>query len=222
MSGSHSSSFPSPQPSTQPLPLTGTPPHEQWWRPWVPDRWQGWVALALAFVLGTCIGGAAGEEDTTPTSNEWSSSMVTSESSRPPMFVESSSPLVSVSPTSAAPSVSPIDSPEANSVYYRNCDAARAAGAAPLYRGEPGYRPELDRDGDGVACEDTSGVDPVPPAQEPPVRDDPPAPPPAPEANSVYYRNCDAARAAGAAPLYRGEPGYRPGLDRDGDGVACE
>lgn len=39
---------------------------------------------------------------------------------------------------------------------------------------------------------------------------------------SVYYANCDAARAAGAAPLHVGEPGYRAGLDRDKDGVACE
>jgi len=39
---------------------------------------------------------------------------------------------------------------------------------------------------------------------------------------SAYYPNCKAARAAGAAPLYRGQPGYRPGLDRDNDGVACE
>ncbi|OBJ24840.1 deoxyribonuclease [Mycobacterium colombiense] len=38
----------------------------------------------------------------------------------------------------------------------------------------------------------------------------------------VYYPNCKAARAAGAAPIYAGQPGYRPGLDRDGDGVACE
>ncbi|MFC9895762.1 excalibur calcium-binding domain-containing protein [Nocardia sp. NPDC127579] len=38
----------------------------------------------------------------------------------------------------------------------------------------------------------------------------------------VYYPDCDAARAAGAAPLYRGDPGYRPPLDRDDDGVACE
>ncbi len=36
------------------------------------------------------------------------------------------------------------------------------------------------------------------------------------------YRNCAEARAAGAAPIYRGQPGYRKGLDRDGDGVACE
>ena len=36
---------------------------------------------------------------------------------------------------------------------YRNCGEARAAGAAPLYRGQAGYSPRLDRDGDGVACE---------------------------------------------------------------------
>jgi endonuclease YncB( thermonuclease family) len=46
---------------------------------------------------------------------------------------------------------------------------------------------------------------------------------PAPEQDSAaYYKNCTAAKAAGAAPLYRGEPGYRAALDRDGDGVACE
>jgi hypothetical protein len=39
---------------------------------------------------------------------------------------------------------------------------------------------------------------------------------------SAYYRNCAAARAAGAAPIYSGEPGYRAPLDRDGDGIACE
>ena len=38
----------------------------------------------------------------------------------------------------------------------------------------------------------------------------------------VYYRNCDEVRAAGAAPLYAGQPGYRTALDRDKDGVACE
>lgn len=39
---------------------------------------------------------------------------------------------------------------------------------------------------------------------------------------SAYYRSCAAARAAGVAPLHRGDPGYRSGLDRDGDGIACE
>ncbi|GGY12162.1 hypothetical protein GCM10010299_15320 [Streptomyces tanashiensis] len=38
----------------------------------------------------------------------------------------------------------------------------------------------------------------------------------------AYYKNCDAVRAAGKAPLYAGQPGYRSGLDRDGDGKACD
>jgi hypothetical protein len=40
--------------------------------------------------------------------------------------------------------------------------------------------------------------------------------------SDVYYANCDAVRAADAAPLHRGDPGYASHLDRDGDGVACE
>jgi hypothetical protein len=37
-----------------------------------------------------------------------------------------------------------------------------------------------------------------------------------------YWRRCDDARAAGSAPIYRGEPGYCDGLDADNDGMACE
>jgi hypothetical protein len=37
-----------------------------------------------------------------------------------------------------------------------------------------------------------------------------------------YWRGCDDARAAGTAPIYRGEPGYREGMDADSDGIACE
>lgn len=47
------------------------------------------------------------------------------------------------------------------------------------------------------------------------------APKPA-KKKSAYYANCTAARAAGAAPIYAGEPGYAKKLDRDGDGIACE
>ncbi|MCC3311454.1 excalibur calcium-binding domain-containing protein [Nocardia africana] len=35
---------------------------------------------------------------------------------------------------------------------FKNCDEARAAGRAPLFRGEPGYSPHLDPDGTGMAC----------------------------------------------------------------------
>lgn len=40
--------------------------------------------------------------------------------------------------------------------------------------------------------------------------------------DSTYYANCTAVRAAGAAPIRSGDPGYGSHLDRDGDGVACE
>jgi endonuclease YncB( thermonuclease family) len=48
--------------------------------------------------------------------------------------------------------------------------------------------------------------------------------PAAPEASSYepHYRSCREARAAGAAPMYRGNPDYNFALDGDGDGVACE
>jgi hypothetical protein len=39
---------------------------------------------------------------------------------------------------------------------------------------------------------------------------------------AVFYGNCAAARAAGAAPIYAGQPGYRAALDADSDGIACE
>ncbi|MGK3199803.1 thermonuclease family protein [Amycolatopsis sp. MEPSY49] len=60
--------------------------------------------------------------------------------------------------TKAAPVAPPVetteDAPEPDSsVYYKNCAAARAAHAAPIHVGEPGYRKELDRDGDGTACD---------------------------------------------------------------------
>jgi hypothetical protein len=53
------------------------------------------------------------------------------------------------SPTPSAPVPSAVD----GSVYFQNCDAARAAGAAPVHLGDPGYGTHLDGDGDGTACE---------------------------------------------------------------------
>jgi len=59
----------------------------------------------------------------------------------------------------------------------------------------------------------------------PEVEEEPAAPAPAPQpvrAPTQMYSSCAQARAAGAAPLYEGDPGYNPRLDRDKDGVACE
>lgn len=37
--------------------------------------------------------------------------------------------------------------------YWSGCNSARAAGTAPIYASEPGYRTDMDGDGDGIACE---------------------------------------------------------------------
>lgn len=57
------------------------------------------------------------------------------------------------SPTGATGTSSPPTLAAPPEPYYANCAAARAAGMTPIYRGQSGYRPALDRDGDGVACE---------------------------------------------------------------------
>ena len=57
-------------------------------------------------------------------------------------------------PAQEQPAQEPQSEPEEQArTYYANCTEAKAAGAAPLYRGEPGYRDKLDRDHDGIACE---------------------------------------------------------------------
>ncbi|WP_374776300.1 excalibur calcium-binding domain-containing protein [Streptomyces sp. NBC_01310] len=64
---------------------------------------------------------------------------------------------------SAAPTTAPTTAPAPDedetggggggNVSYKNCTAVKAAGAAPIRRGDPGYARHLDRDGDGVGCE---------------------------------------------------------------------
>ena len=62
----------------------------------------------------------------------------------------------------------------------------------------------------------------VEPTEEPAEEPAPPAPAPKPAPAPVHFTSCKQAREAGAAPLYRGDPGYSSNLDRDNDGVACE
>jgi hypothetical protein len=42
------------------------------------------------------------------------------------------------------------------------------------------------------------------------------------ESDRVGFSTCAEAKALGVAPMHRGEPGYAPHLDADGDGIACE
>lgn len=40
--------------------------------------------------------------------------------------------------------------------------------------------------------------------------------------SELNFSSCKEARAAGYSHMRRGEPGYAPHLDRDGDGIACD
>ena len=77
---------------------------------------------------------------------------------RQPVPTDSGAPVIApVTVSTPSPSTRPAPrhrgAPEPGSAYYANCDAARAAGAAPVHRADPGYASHLDRDGDGVGCE---------------------------------------------------------------------
>ena len=56
-------------------------------------------------------------------------------------------------PLQTLSSAESVSQPGLAEIHYRNCAAARAAGAAPIHIGEPGYEPRLDADNDGIACE---------------------------------------------------------------------
>ncbi len=65
-------------------------------------------------------------------------------------------------------------------------------------------------------------VAPAPqPAPTASPRPRPAAPTPAPPAE-LHFSSCKEARAAGYSHMRRGEPGYSPHLDGDGDGIACD
>lgn len=56
-------------------------------------------------------------------------------------------------PAKRAPATSRPSARGQGASYYPNCAAVRAAGRAPIRRGQPGYSRKLDRDGDGIGCE---------------------------------------------------------------------
>ncbi|MFN3627290.1 MAG: excalibur calcium-binding domain-containing protein [Parvibaculum sp.] len=70
-----------------------------------------------------------------------------------------------------------------------------------------------DRKNGGYHCHRSDQARPAPPRP----RDSSP-----PTSSSRRFANCSEARAAGAAPVRRGDPGYGAHLDRDSDGIGCE
>lgn len=68
-------------------------------------------------------------------------------------FHEENSSEAKSSSTGSKPKVTSQPTATVGTVYYKSCEAVRAAGAAPLKKEDPGYRENLDGDKDGIACE---------------------------------------------------------------------
>lgn len=93
-------------------------------------RYELWVTAAEKAAMTTVLGGCPGF----------------------PMPATAAGPRPSVAVEVPSPTPSPGAAPT-TSVYYADCDAVRAAGAAPIHRGQPGYGTHLDGDEDGIGCE---------------------------------------------------------------------
>nr|WP_244313474.1 excalibur calcium-binding domain-containing protein [Streptomyces zinciresistens] len=148
--------------------------------PQPPRRAPGWArkryalpALGLAFLLGIAMGGASGQDRTGADAEPAAASprptvtvTATTEPAPAPTVTLTATATATATKTvevTAAPPAAADDPSDGgsggggggggDSVYYANCSEVRAAGAAPIRRGEPGYASHLDRDNDGVACD---------------------------------------------------------------------
>lgn len=100
---------------------------------------------------------------------------------------------------------------------YANCSAAAADGAYNIQAGDSRYGAHLDRDLDGVGCENSNygltPVNPLPGAVPSEVSG---------PASTAVFETCADALAAGRTNIPLGDPAYATHLDRDLDGIACE
>jgi hypothetical protein len=148
---------------------------QQWMR-WVRARpWPVWAAAGSVFVLFAVLGAVTRGPAPVPVAAHSLADGIERATAGPPAASPTAAatgqprypgvayPTVPVSPVPSTVTPTAVASA---SGYYGSCAAAEAAGAAPLRRGRPGYRPELDRDGDGVAC-DATPTSPAAPAVTP-------------------------------------------------------
>jgi hypothetical protein len=200
-------------------------------------------AAWFVFVLASPSGGASHDDGAGPAAAVTATASETTTAPEPSVTPSPSaspsptaSPTATPEPTTPEPTT-PTPTPERTTTApedrrWASCAAAWRGGVPDtgLTSGvDRGYRAALDSDGDGTACskylpeqsvtadDDSGGTDDGTSDDESggtsgaTSGDD-----------DVSYANCAAVRAAGAAPIHAGEPGYSRHLDRDGDGVACE
>ncbi|MDJ0312119.1 DUF1524 domain-containing protein [Arthrobacter sp. H35-D1] len=107
---------------------------------------------AMATVLGNCAGVDVPSEQIPPAAEPKQPAVVPPAAPVPAEAADDAAPQPAQPAPPAAPPA-PVVQPPATDVFYQNCSAVRAAGAAPIRAGQPGFEPKFDRDGDGVGCE---------------------------------------------------------------------
>ncbi|SEM09367.1 Excalibur calcium-binding domain-containing protein [Blastococcus sp. DSM 46786] len=174
-----------------------------------PKRWLKWAIPLMAFLVGIAVGGGGNS----------------SEVEASPAYLTLKSELTETQQEAAELEDEVV---EAESRIRRATAEGESRLAARVAELDARSAALDQREGELVAREAAASAAPAPQATvrstapAPSASPAPVAPAPAPQAPRAYYKNCDAARAAGAAPVRVGDPGYAGHLDRDGDGVGCE
>jgi uncharacterized membrane-anchored protein YhcB (DUF1043 family) len=172
-------------------------------------RWLPWAIPVLAFLIGIAVGHSGQESDPTATP-QFQTLRTQLESSQ--QKADQLGDQVEEAKTQLQDTTSGADArlaEQAAELEQHKADLQQRRAEVEVRAKEVYAREKAVRAAEGQASE--------------PAYDPAPAPAPVAEAPvSAYYQNCDAVRAAGAAPIRVGDPGYGGHLDRDGDGVGCE
>jgi hypothetical protein len=134
-------------------------------------RWAKWAAGAAVGVVLIAVAASGGEDEDQPVSVvgqvETTLTLPVDTTVAPVTqapTTEATARATTRAPATSAPATTAATAPATTAatapattppaaVYYANCTAAKAAGAAPVHRSDPGYGSHLDRDNDGVGCE---------------------------------------------------------------------
>ena len=207
---------------TQTMQMPAQPPGEQ--STGRRRRWLRWAVPLLAFLLGACVGGVGDRTDVTSTpqyltlqedlqvaqdeAGELSDEVTAAEGQIQAATAAAEARLAEQTAAITQRSTA-LDQREqelaARESALRAAEVARGSGAGSA--SSTGSSSGSSSSG-SVASGAGSSAPVVEPEPEAPV--------------GTSYDNCSAARAAGAAPVRAGDPGYGRHLDRDGDGVGCE
>ncbi|MGW3654757.1 excalibur calcium-binding domain-containing protein [Streptomyces sp. NPDC005151] len=127
-----------------------------------------WAGGVLLLLVGTSCGAMGADDNSktaaaeakpgptvtaTATVTATPTPTVTAKARPAPTVTKTVTATATVTVTKEAADYGSSSSDGSGSVYYSNCAEARAAGATPVHRGEPGYGAHLDRDGDGTGCD---------------------------------------------------------------------